>query len=201
MNTRIQVFAKAPQPGQAKTRLIPALGASGAAALARRMLGHTLAQALAAGIGPVELCASPDTAHRDWLGVPLPAGIGCSAQGDGDLGARLSRASQRALQTATAVLLIGTDCPALDASALREAALQLARHDAVLIPATDGGYCLLGFKQHHASLFEAMPWSTAVVAQETLARCAALRWRVWQGAPLPDIDEPADLAALPGDWQ
>lgn len=225
MSTRILVFAKAPQPGQVKTRLIPALGADGAAALARRMLQHTLAEALAAGIGPVELCASPGVAHSDWLGVPLPTGIECSEQGSGDLGERLARASRRvfdstsrrvfdsnsrrvldsptdrALQTSSAAMLIGTDCPALDAAALRQAELQLAQHDAVLIPATDGGYCLLGIKRHDDSLFSAMPWSTSAVANITLQRCAALGWQLWQGAPLTDIDEPADMAALPPGWR
>lgn len=209
------IFAKAPQPGLVKTRLIPALGAQGAAALARRMLAHTLAEGLAAqltgSIHSVELCGSPAPLHNAaphaaWQHITLPAGLVLTAQGEGDLGERLARASARALESApertqAAVLLIGTDCPALNAAALRQAAQQLSDHDAVLIPASDGGYCLLGFKQHHASLFTAMPWSTAAVAQETLARCAALGWRVWQGAALSDIDEPADLAALPADWQ
>jgi len=215
--TRLLIFAKAPQPGQAKTRLIPALGAAGAAALAQRLLLHTLAQAVAAQamsatlqaqqapalvacIDAVELCTSPALSHPDWQGHLLPAGVQHSEQGEGDLGARLARASARALQRSAAVLLIGTDCPALDAATLCHAAQQLAQHDAVVIPANDGGYCLLGFKQHQASLFTDMPWSTAVVAQQTLARCATLGWRVWQGVPLTDIDEPADLAALPVNW-
>lgn len=210
--THLVIFAKAPQPGLAKTRLIPALGADGAARLALHMLAHTLAQALAAQhaghIQQAELCGSPaplhadGTHHADWQHTSLPPGLALSAQGEGDLGARLARASQRALQTSAAVLLIGTDCPALDAATLGLAAAQLQQpaHDAVLIPATDGGYCLFGFKQHQPSLFSHMPWSTPVVAQETLARCAALGWRVWQGTPLADIDEPADLAALPASW-
>ena len=57
--TRIIIFAKAPVPGFAKTRLIPALGEAGAAGLARQMLFDTLKEALAAGIGPVELCVWP----------------------------------------------------------------------------------------------------------------------------------------------
>lgn len=198
--TRIVVFAKAPQPGKVKTRLIPALGASSATALAQRMLAHTLAQALAAELGPVELCASPGIDHPDWHGIALPDGVICTAQGEGDLGERLARASLAALKCAPAVLLIGTDCPALNAGLLRQAAQQLQFADAVLLPATDGGYCLLGFKQHDASLFREIPWSTPEVAALTLLRCAALRWRVWQGAALADIDEPADLDSLPAEW-
>lgn len=195
--TRILVFAKAPVPGRVKTRLIPALGTTGAARLARRMLDHTLEQALAARIGPVELCASPAIASRDWAGFTLPPGIEHSDQGEGDLGARLARASLRALHLNNRVLLIGTDCPGLSARRLREAAAALERHDAVIHPALDGGYPLLGLRAFHPSLFTDMPWSTAAVAELTLARMQALEWCVWVGDELADIDEPADLIHLP----
>ncbi|HSO80771.1 MAG TPA: TIGR04282 family arsenosugar biosynthesis glycosyltransferase [Chromatiaceae bacterium] len=199
MPTRILVFAKAPVSGRVKTRLIPALGAAGAARLARRLLDHTLAQALAAGCGAVELCASPDFSAPDWADVPLPPGVAASAQGDGDLGARLARAARRHLAQGVRVLLIGTDCPALSAVRLRAAAAALADHDAALYPALDGGYSLLGLRADHPSLFAAIPWSTAQVAAVTRARMQALGWRVWVGEALPDIDTPADLLQLP-EW-
>ena len=88
---RIIVFAKAPRPGLAKTRLIPALGAAGAAALAARMLAHTLDQALASGVGEVELCAAPAPGDAMWQGVELPEGLVLTAQGEGDLGEREGR--------------------------------------------------------------------------------------------------------------
>ena len=69
--TRIIVIAKEPRPGKVKTRLIPALGEAGAARLADRMLRHTLAQALDANIGPVELCVSPDPAAEYWQQLDL----------------------------------------------------------------------------------------------------------------------------------
>ena len=199
MPTRILVFAKAPVSGQVKTRLIPALGAAGAAGLARRLLDHTLAQALAAGCGTVELCASPDFSAPDWAAVPLPPGVATSAQGDGDLGARLARAARRHLAQGARVLLIGTDCPALSAVRLRAAAAALADHEAALYPALDGGYTLLGLRADHPSLFTAIPWSTAQVAAMTRARMQALGWRIWVGDALPDIDTPADLLQLP-EW-
>lgn len=194
------VFAKAPQPGAAKTRLIPALGAEGAANLARRMLAHTLQQALAAGAGPVELCMSPAPGDIAWQGVELPAGVTCTAQGEGDLGQRMARAVARATAQGP-VLLFGTDCPALTAAHLMEADRQLARHDAVLLPVADGGYILIGLKAPCPELFTDMPWSTPAVAAETLRRMAALGLRVWQGPTLHDIDEPADLARLPLEFQ
>jgi len=195
------IFAKAPQPSAAKTRLIPALGAEGAADLARRMLVHTLQQALAAGAGPVELCMSPAPGNKAWQGVALPAGVTCTAQGEGDLGQRMARAVARITRQQQSVLLFGTDCPALAAAHLAEAGRQLARHDAVLLPAADGGYILIGLKTPCPALFTDMTWSTSAVAAETQRRMAALGLRVWQGPTLHDIDEPADLAHLPLEFQ
>lgn len=199
---RIIVFAKAPQPGLAKTRLIPALGPEGAARLAERMLRHTVAKALAANVGTVELCVTPDPGEPSWLPFHDPSWqVDWQAQGDGDLGARLARASHRALAVNSAVLLIGTDCPALSADRLRDAAKQLASSDAVIIPSTDGGYVLLGLRQFHPSVFHGITWSTDSVAFETLCRIGSLGWTVAQLPGLRDIDEPADLVALPEGWQ
>lgn len=198
--TRIIVIAKAPRPGFAKTRLIPALGADGSARLARRMLDHALGTALAAAIGPVELCAAPDPGDPCWHDVAVPGDVTWSAQGAGDLGARMARAAQSACARGERVLLIGTDCPALTTTDLRDAAHALNQHHASLLPTFDGGYALLGLRQLHASLFENMPWSTASVAAETLRRAAQAGWTVKLLPPQHDIDEPADLRWLPAAW-
>jgi rSAM/selenodomain-associated transferase 1 len=196
--TRLVIFAKAPQPGAVKTRLIPALGADGAATLARAMLAHTLQQALAAGLDAVELCLSPAPGDLAWQGVALPEGVDYTAQGEGDLGERMDRAMQRALNLHPGpVLLIGTDCPALGSAHLREAARQLAQHDAVLLPVADGGYVLVGLRAPCPALFSHMAWSTSSVAAETRQRLASLDLSVWQGPVLHDIDEAADLVHLP----
>ncbi|MEO5658623.1 MAG: TIGR04282 family arsenosugar biosynthesis glycosyltransferase, partial [Polaromonas sp.] len=120
-----------------------------------------------------------------------------TAQGEGDLGERMARAVLRITQQQQPVLLMGTDCPALTAARICEAARQLQAHDAVLIPVADGGYVLIGLKSPCPELFTPMPWSTPAVAGETLRRIAALGLRVWQGPQLHDIDEPADLVHLP----
>ena len=198
---RLVLFAKAPQAGAVKTRLIPALGAAGAAELARNMLSHTLQQALAARLGPVELCMSPAPQDPDWRGIAVPDAVLRTAQGEGDLGQRMARAVHRVTtQHRQPLLLIGTDCPALTAARLTEAAGQLQAHDAVLIPATDGGYMLIGLKAPCPEVFTQIRWSTSEVAAETLRRMAALNMRVWQGPRLHDIDEPADLAHLAADF-
>jgi rSAM/selenodomain-associated transferase 1 len=188
-STRIVVFAKAPVPGRVKTRLIPALGAEGAARLAAEMLGHTVTEALGSGHA-VELCGDPDPA--DWYEGPP---VHLAAQGEGGLGERLRRAAQRVLATEN-ILLIGADCPALDSHRLRAAAEALAEHDAVIHPAEDGGYVLLGLGRFHPSLFGCIAWSTDAVAAQTLARIEALGWSVDVRQTLRDVDEPGDLATL-----
>jgi rSAM/selenodomain-associated transferase 1 len=202
-DTALIVFAKAPVAGQAKTRLIPALGAEGAAALAARLLQHTLAQGAAAGFGALELCAAPDAHHPALVAAARAHGAALGVQGDGDLGARMQRALSRRLATHARVLLIGTDAPALDTAVLREAAAALAAHDAVFVPALDGGYALVGLARQTAAparLFDGIAWSTAAVMATTRERAAEIGLRMALLAPLPDIDEPADLAHLPAGW-
>ncbi|MES2295491.1 MAG: TIGR04282 family arsenosugar biosynthesis glycosyltransferase [Pseudomonadota bacterium] len=200
---RIIIMAKAPQAGKAKTRLISALGAQGAAELAGHMLAHTARQALAAAVGAVELCVSPAPGDLAWRSLePMLGGtLAWSDQGEGDLGMRMARAARRGCAGGDAVMLIGTDCPALDATALRRAAAALLETDATLVPTFDGGYALLGMKRFHPSLFEDIAWSTDSVAFDTQCRLSALGWSVRTHPVVHDIDEPADLCHLPSLWR
>jgi rSAM/selenodomain-associated transferase 1 len=198
---RIVIIAKAPAPGLAKTRLIPALGAKGAADLARRMLMQTLAQALIAEIGPVELCVTPASIDSVWQSIAVPAAVAWCDQGEGDLGQRMARATKRVTGAGESILLIGTDCPALDAVHLRRAAEALQEVDATMVPTFDGGYALLGLNRFHPSLFDGIAWSTSTVASETLWRLGHLGWHVKNMPRMHDIDEPADLRWLPAAWQ
>ena len=193
---RIVIFAKAPLPGIAKTRLIPALGAQGAADLAHRLLAYTLHKTLAAGVGPVELCVTPSPSDAVWQTLAIFDPVQWSAQGEGDLGARMARASKRVLEAGESVLLIGTDCPELSVAQLQQAVRALQSTDAVLFPTFDGGYALLGLSRFHPSLFAGIAWSTDSVAFETLCRLGQLGWTVENHPKLHDIDEPADLQWL-----
>lgn len=193
---RIVIFAKAALPGFAKTRLMPALGAQGAADIARRLLADALMRALTARVGPVELCVTPDSADPVWQTFALPSGVQLTDQGEGDLGERMVRAAQRVLDGGESVLLVGTDCPTLDAPRLQQAAAALQYLDATLVPAFDGGYVLLGLNKFHPSLFSSLAWSTNDVAAQTLLRFNKLNWRVSTQPALHDIDEPEDLKWL-----
>ena len=196
----IVVMAKAPVAGFAKTRLIPALGAAGAARLAARLLDHAVGQALAAGLGPVELCCAPNTAHPALAHHTGRAGLVLSDQGDGDLGARMARAADPWLARAGRVLLIGTDAPGLEAAVLRLAATALASADAVFVPTFDGGYALVGLARPAPELFADMVWSVPTVMALTRERLRAAGLRHVELARLADIDEPADLCHLPPGW-
>ncbi|MEO8141224.1 MAG: TIGR04282 family arsenosugar biosynthesis glycosyltransferase [Sphingomicrobium sp.] len=192
VTTRIVIFAKAPVPGRVKTRLIPLLGEEGASRLAGRMLADTVAHAKSARLSTPELCALPDPDDPSW-NAHRPAGVWLSGQGPGDLGQRMATAAKRVIGGGDRILLIGTDCPDLDGQRLRSAAAQLETHDAVIYPARDGGYVLLGLARTDPSIFAGIVWSTATVASETIARIKALGWKLFVGDKLSDVDEPADL--------
>jgi rSAM/selenodomain-associated transferase 1 len=226
VSTALIVFAKAPVAGWAKTRLIPALGAEGAARLARQLLAHTLAQACDAlgdgpdqGIDSLELCVTPDeghpalddalsacAAHPACLRHAAHAGrsgrtaLSLTAQGSGDLGERMHRATARALRTHERVLLIGTDAPALDAKRLRQAAQSLRSHDAVFVPAHDGGYALVGLRCPAPELFAGVPWSTPSVMEITRSRARAAGLSLHELEAVHDVDVPEDLPYLPPAW-
>lgn len=197
---RIVIFAKAPLPGLAKTRLSPAVGTEGAANLARKLLNHCIAEAMAADIGPVELCVSPTAQHPVWHELAIPSAVSWSEQGEGDLGERLAKATHRLTSKGDAVMLIGSDCPGLTAARLQAAAAALNQHDACLHPVSDGGYALLGLCQDLPSLFTDMPWSSATVAELTRRRVLAAGWTLKVLESLHDIDEPEDLQWLPAGW-
>ena len=188
------VFAKAPVPGFAKTRLIPALGPRGAAWLHRRLTRHALETALAAGLGPVGLWCAPDPGHLFLRRCARVFGVALYTQSGAGLGERMHTAFEA---TAVPALLIGTDCPALRPEHLRTCARRLlAGDDAVFLPAEDGGYVLVGLRQPRAQLFRGVDWGTDRVMDQTRERLreAGLSWR--EPCVLWDVDEPRDLARL-----
>jgi rSAM/selenodomain-associated transferase 1 len=197
----VLVFAKAPVAGYAKTRLAEAIGAQRAAQLAERLLVEATRRAVEADIGPVELCCAPDAAHPSFTALARSAPVTLAVQGEGDLGLRMRRAFERTLSTQRRAIVIGTDAPGLDAQYLREAAARLESHEAVLGPALDGGYALIGLRRPAAALFEGIAWSTARVLAQTRERLELLGLTHAELGMLADIDEPADLRHLPAAWR
>jgi hypothetical protein len=190
----IAVLARAPVPGFAKTRLVPHLGAEGAAALQEQLTARAVATACASQIGAVMLWTTPDISHASFRSLAQRHPISLAQQPDADLGARMHAAIVAANGPA---LVIGTDCPALTPRHLRDAADALCEGlDAVLCPAEDGGYVLIGLREPHAALFTGLTWSSDSVAAETRRRLArlGLSWR--EPARLWDVDRPEDLSRL-----
>jgi uncharacterized protein len=188
------VFAKAPRAGEVKTRLIPLLGAEGAAALHAQLLHRTLDTATSAGLGPVELHCAPDEHDPALRDCARRFGIAAPPQIGGDLGARMRHAFDEALARHARVILIGTDCPVLSRRHLRDAhaALEPGGNDAVLIPAEDGGYALIGLTQCDARLFDRIAWGGDTVLAATRDRLKALGWRWRELETLWDVDRPED---------
>lgn len=192
---RILVFARAPIPGEVKTRLIPSLGPDGAAALHARLVRRTVALAAAAGDRPVELWSTPDTRHSLFQALAVEYALDLRQQQGRDLGERMHHALGSALARCSRALLIGTDCPELVTGDLRDADAILAQgSDVVLGPAADGGYVLIGLTRPSPTLFTAMPWGGSAVLESTRKRMLGLGlcWRELEVRH--DLDRPEDLA-------
>jgi rSAM/selenodomain-associated transferase 1 len=193
---RLLVFARDPIPGQAKTRLIPVLGPEGAAALHARLTRQTLKTACSLDDIPVTLCCTPDTESGFFRRCREDFPLELYLQHGENLGQRMLDALQAALKKADWAILMGTDCPGLSANDLQQACRILEQHDAVLGPAHDGGYYLLGVKSPSRELLRNIPWGTDRVADLTRSRMHALGWSHQELRLQHDLDRPEDLSRL-----
>ena len=190
----IAILAKAPIPGYAKTRLIPAIGAHAAAALQERLTERAVATALAAKVGPVTVWCSPDATHSTFVRLAIRERIILRVQPQGDLGARMFAATAAGNGP---VLVIGTDCPALTELHLRGAASALREgNDVIIVPAEDGGYVLIGTRTAQPTLFSGIAWGTTSVLADTRARIVERLLVLAERPPLWDVDTEDDLARL-----
>lgn len=204
----IAVFARAPVAGQAKTRLAPRLGAEGAARLQAWLTRQALARASAVPGAHLSLHTAGDPAHPFWRHCETEFGIELHEQRGPTLGERMADAFANLARRNAPMLLIGTDAPGQTPEDLIAAAAALAHADAVLQPALDGGYVLIGLARPQPGLFERIDWGSAQVLEQTRARAAALGLALTELRPCPDLDLPADLDAAcaagwvtPGAWE
>jgi rSAM/selenodomain-associated transferase 1 len=185
------IFAKPPVPGEVKTRLIPVLGAVGAAQLAGAMLLDTWRTvASCPGVHPILA-----TTRRGDLPMHV-APDDIWLQGEGDLGSRIERILTRGLLHAPAAIALGADSPALNASHIAAALEALRTHDAVVGPSIDGGFYLLALGRCPAGLFTALPWSEPGTLQALRQRLDEQAFTVADIETLLDVDTPEDLALL-----
>jgi len=191
------IFAKVPAPGTVKTRLIPVLGAHGAAALHAKMVKQTLGAARAASRKRLQLHCAPDTNDPFFRFCEGHFGVTLERQAAGDLGMRMLFAFEKALSNHPRALLLGTDCPALTERHLRQADKALREGaDAVFVPCEDGGYALIGLRRVDARLFDAIDWGGEGVMAETRIRLQRLGWTWRELETLWDVDRPEDFARL-----
>lgn len=192
----VAVFAKAPRAGEVKTRLAPLLGEQGAADLHAKLVHHALEVASASRPAALELWCAPDA--RDPFFTECARRYGCPLHGQrgADLGERMAVAFEASLSRRSPLILIGSDCPALEARHVLAAGAALRDHDAVFVPAEDGGYVLVGLARPAAAIFTRIAWGTPVVMRQTRERLAqaGLRWRELE--TLWDVDRPDDYRRL-----
>jgi rSAM/selenodomain-associated transferase 1 len=193
------IFARAPEPGKTKTRLIPALGPERATELHRSLIIYTLEQATRTACSAIRLYCFPDTTHSFFQECEQRFNVDLYSQQGKDLGERMLRAFQETMVDHTHAVLIGSDCPGISSDILDRAGLTLASgNDAVIGPSRDGGYYLIGLRRMNAGLFKDMPWGTERVADITRQH---LRENGWSWTELPvlrDIDTISDLEAWQG---
>ncbi len=191
------VFAKAPIPGQVKTRLIPSMGALAAASLHEKLVFHSLKTVTHSGLGPVELWCTPSTEHPFFKLCAEKFKLKLLEQTDGDIGKRMSHAFDHTLRKVPSALLIGTDCPSLTQDDLKEAAEALTLGmDAIIGPAEDGGYVLIGLRRFAPELFAGISWGANLVFEETRKRFRALGWQWHELKERWDVDRPEDVKRL-----
>jgi rSAM/selenodomain-associated transferase 1 len=194
---RLLILVRAPRTGQAKTRLIPALGAAGAARLHERLTRHCL-QTLAPSLHwRTELHCEPGINDPLFSAVAQEFRVERYAQVPGDLGQRMFGALSAACQRSRFAVLVGTDCPALTACDVRTAFARLeAGDDAVIGPAEDGGYYLIGLRRVDPGIFAGIAWGGHKVLEATRECLKRCRWRWSELEARWDVDRPADLARL-----
>jgi len=198
----ILLFTKYPRPGSSKTRLIPALGAEGAAKLQRAMT-LSICEKIK-NLAVKRYCHT----HVYFTGSTveeiqklLGKNFTYQHQGEGDLGRRMSAAISEHLGRYRAIILVGADCPDINGTILLAGLEKLKNNDAVIGPAFDGGYYLIGVRGDIAEssleyIFTEIDWGGAEVCQQTIQRMTDLQMRYQLLKKLHDIDNPEDLEHL-----
>ncbi len=183
------LMLKAPVEGAVKTRLGRDIGPAAATSAYRALVEHQLRQ-----IPPgwqVHICYSPEgelAAMRTWLGDEREY----SAQAGGDLGERLATATARHFERRGGPLVIlGGDCPYLSRERLIEAAVALENTDAAVVPAADGGYCLIALRRAELDVFRSISWSTDAVLAQTRQRLRERGLTATELETAEDVDDGA----------
>lgn len=185
------IFTRYPEPGQTKTRLIPALGTEGAANLQKKLTEYTLTEASKLGVNlRVYFSGGNETLMQRWLGENYQY----YRQREGDLGEKLIAALEESFTADVAkIVIIGIDCPDLDAAIIKQAFAELNHQDLVLGPAEDGGYYLIGLRSCLPELFQGIDWGTDVVLKQTISIAEKKGLNIHYLPMFNDLDTPEDI--------
>lgn len=198
MKEKLIVFTRYPEAGKTKTRLIPVLGKEGAAKLHQQLTEGTISQAKQLKntrqlFVEVYFTGGSQELMEAWLGND----IFYQNQVTGDLGIKMAAAFEMSFNSGVEkVVLIGTDCPGLNADLMAKAFNELDGQDLVLGPALDGGYYLIGLRRFIPEIFMGINWGTAEVLGQSVAIARNLNLAIAYLSPLADIDRPEDLSLL-----
>ena len=190
------IFAKNPKAGKVKTRLAATIGTDAALYVYKQLVEHTVSVTNCLPDDKIMFYSDFVFDEDAWNTEHYLKQL----QNGKDLGERMNNAFASTFKNGyDRIVIIGTDCPALNAEIIMNAFACLDKYDVVIGPAEDGGYYLLGLKQLCSEVFENIPWSTSTVFDDTTRKCAALQLTYGLLPVLNDIDEENDL--LKSKWQ
>ena len=196
----VLVFAKTPLLGQVKTRLESVLGQQGALALHKALIEAVICTVKGCGLSVMELWVSSNIHHEYFVSLCNLMNIESNnihEQRGNDLGSRMAHAASTALQRADYVVLLGADCPSVDAGYLTQALQLLEQGEEIVFgPAEDGGYVLLGLRQVPSEIFTQIPWGTAEVMKLSRQRLQQAGKKWVELSERWDVDRPEDLSRL-----
>jgi len=194
---KLLIFTKSPVLGEVKTRLQPDYSEEQSLTVHKNLLLNTLTKTTAINGVDIELCCTPDRTTSFFMNCENNFPVALSNQYGADLGERMAFAFSVALQKYEKVVVIGTDCPDINEAYISQAFASLAENNAVIGPAVDGGYVLLGLRQYSLKVFQNISWGSGTVFVQTENALNELSWSYKELAIMHDVDRPEDLQRYP----
>ena len=194
---KLLIFTKSPVLGEVKTRLQPDYSEEQSLTVHKNLLLNTLTKTTAINGVDIELCCTPDRTTSFFMNCENNFPVALSNQYGADLGERMAFAFSVALQKYEKVVVIGTDCPDINEAYISQAFASLAENNAVIGPAVDGGYVLLGLRQYSLKVFQNISWGSGTVFVQTENALNELSWSYKELDIMHDVDRPEDLQRYP----
>ena len=192
-SNKLLIFTKSPILGKVKTRLQPDYTPEQSLTVHKRLMLNTLELTKNLKDFDIELCCAPNRNTSFFLECEKNFPISLNNQEGADIGERMAFSLSVSLKTHEKVIVIGTDCPDIDEDYITQAFAALSENDAVIGPASDGGYVLLGLTKFSMALFTDISWSSDKVFAQTKKVFENLSWSLKELGIMHDLDRPEDL--------